>query len=88
MLAADPWEKAAECARAIESTADRQDQAVLTSLRDLWISLANARNFMSTREFVNEVERIGRVHRELTSADSRAINSHRDSPPSFRDPSG
>ena len=69
MLAADPWEKAAECARAIESTADSQDQAVLTSLRDLWISLANARNFLSMKEFANEVERIGRMHRELTSAE-------------------
>ena len=86
MPAADAWEKAAACVRAIETAADSQDQAVLTSLRDLWISLGNARNFMSANEFAKEVARIGRVHRELTSADSRAINSiggdcHRNSPP-------
>ena len=42
----DPWEKAAECARAIELSADRHRKAELTLIQHLWIALANEQAFL------------------------------------------
>ena len=58
----DPWEKAAECARAIEISIDPHRKAVLTNLEQMWIALANQRNFLIKEELAREAETIGRLH--------------------------
>ena len=37
----DPWEKAADCERAMRATIDPQRQAILERLRNLWIGLGD-----------------------------------------------
>jgi hypothetical protein len=37
----------------------------LRNIREFWISLANARRFLSEHEFAKEAEAIGRFHAEL-----------------------
>ena len=39
----DPWAKAAECAHALELSADPVRRAILSHLREFWIALANQR---------------------------------------------
>jgi hypothetical protein len=41
MSSVDPWEKAAECARALKIVTDPQRRTILANLQDLWIALAN-----------------------------------------------
>jgi hypothetical protein len=47
MSQVDPWEKAAECARAIQLSIDPHRTAVLTNLKQMWIALANERNVLT-----------------------------------------
>lgn len=61
----DPWEKAADCERAIKSAADHEQRALLTNLRDLWITLGSQCELMSTDEMAQEAEAIGRLHADL-----------------------
>ncbi len=57
----DPWEKAAECARAIRLSIDPHRKAALTNLQQMWIALGNQRNFLSQEELAQEAEKIGRL---------------------------
>jgi hypothetical protein len=66
----DPWEKAADCERALRLTIDPVHRENLTNIREFWISLANARPFLSEHEFVKQVEAIGRLHANLTTTTS------------------
>ena len=70
----DPWEKAADCERAIQAAADPQQKTILKNLRYLWIALANESECMSPDEFAHESETIGRLHVAL--ARSRAPSLH------------
>ena len=63
----DPWEKAADCERAIQAAADPQQKTILKNLRYLWIALANESHCMSADEF-------GRLHVALARA--RAPSLH------------
>lgn len=72
MSVPDPWQKASECALAFEAATDPQQRAALANLRDLWISLGNAHNFMSADKLAKEIETVGRLHIELTAVDGRA----------------
>jgi hypothetical protein len=72
MCPIDPWERAAECARAIQDAVDQQRRAVLVKLRELWISLANERNVMTDEAFALEAETVGRLHMEWLGVDLRA----------------
>jgi len=74
MSEVDPWEKAAECANAMQSTADPQLRTMLTSLRDLWIGLANESRFMSADAVAREVEAIARLHAELSASERHTIH--------------
>jgi hypothetical protein len=74
MSEVDPWEKAAECANAIRSTTDPQLRTMLTSLRDLWIGLANESQFLSADALAREAESIGRLHAELSASERRTIH--------------
>jgi hypothetical protein len=57
-----PWAKASECERAADTTADPERWAVLTELRDLWISLANETAFMTDAERAKEIAAIDVLH--------------------------
>ena len=70
----DPWEKAADCQRAVQAAIDPQHQAMLTHLRNLWIALGNERDFMSADELAKEVEAIGRLHVELVNPQQRILH--------------
>jgi hypothetical protein len=58
MSQVDPWEKAAECARAIEISLDPLRKAVLSDLQHMWIALGNQRNFLTQDELAEEADKI------------------------------
>ena len=64
----DPWEKAADCERALMLTFDPIYRANLTNIREFWISLAHKRPFLSEADFASEAETIGRLHANLTAS--------------------
>jgi hypothetical protein len=64
----DPWEKAADCDRAIKSAADPAQRTLLANLRDLWIALGSQCELMSSDEMAQEAEAIGRLHADLYAA--------------------
>ena len=65
MFQVDPWEKAADCERALRLVIDPVYRANLTNIREFWISLANARPFLREDDFVKQAEAIGRFHANL-----------------------
>jgi hypothetical protein len=62
MIQVDPWEKAADCERALRLTIDPVHRDKLKDIREFWISLANARPFLSDQQFAKEAEAIGHLH--------------------------
>ena len=64
MLQIDPWERAAECERALRAANDPKRRQILTDVRDLWIGLANTRSFWTRAQFDEQVEAISRIHTE------------------------
>jgi hypothetical protein len=68
MSLVDPWEKAAECDRAIRITLDPRWRVTLTTLRDMWIALGNQRGLMTATELARETEAIGRLHADLAKS--------------------
>ena len=62
MIQVDPWEKAADCERALKSTVDPAHRHKLKDIREFWISLAYARPFITEQRFAKEAEVIGRLH--------------------------
>jgi hypothetical protein len=65
MVQVDPWEKAADCERAMRISIDPVHRDNLRNVREFWISLANARPFLSEHQFAKEAEAIGRFHARL-----------------------
>ena len=65
MLQMDPWERAAECERYLQAAGDSTHRKILTDVRDLWIGLANARNFLTAAEFDQQVETLNRIQADL-----------------------
>ena len=65
MLQIDPWERAAECERALQASNDSTRREILIDVRELWIGLANARSFLTKSQFDEQVEAINRIHAEL-----------------------
>jgi hypothetical protein len=61
----DPWEKAAECARAVEDNLDPHRKAELTVLQHMWVALAAERSCLSPLELAQEIEKIASLHAEL-----------------------
>jgi hypothetical protein len=64
MLQIDPWERAAECERALRAANDPNRRQILTDVRDLWIGLANTRSLWTRVQFDEQVEAISRIHTE------------------------
>jgi hypothetical protein len=54
-----------DCERAMRISIDPVHRETLRNIREFWISLANARPFLSEHEFAKEAEAIGRFHAEL-----------------------
>jgi hypothetical protein len=65
----DPWEKAAECARAIRNGVDPHQQRALQDVQHMWIALGNERSFLTPEELTYEAERIGQLHVKCTRPD-------------------
>ena len=65
MSQVNPWEKAADCDRAIRITIDPVRRDRLTNIREFWISLGNAEHALTEHEFAKEAETIGRFHADL-----------------------
>jgi hypothetical protein len=62
MFQMDPWEKAADCERALRLAIDPVHRERLTNIREFWISLANQQHVLSESEFAKQAEAIGRLH--------------------------
>jgi hypothetical protein len=58
----DPWEKAAECDRAIRISTDPLRKDVLRNLQEMWITLGNRRFLISDEERAREAAKIGCLH--------------------------
>src|ERR1700730_15326571 len=56
MFQVDPWQKAADCERALRLTIDPVHRENLTNIREFWISLANERAALSEDEFAKKAE--------------------------------
>jgi hypothetical protein len=63
----DPWEKAADCERAMRATIDPQRQELLERLRNLWIGLGNKQGLMTEDQLAMDIEAISRLHARLTA---------------------
>jgi hypothetical protein len=65
MFPVDPWEKAADCDRALRLAIDPVHREKLANIREFWISLANQQPNMSEVEFAKQAQAIGRLHANL-----------------------
>jgi hypothetical protein len=70
MFQVDPWEKAADCDRALRLTIDPVHREVLTNIREFWISLARNKRLLSNEELARQAEAIGRLQIKLTEPTS------------------
>ena len=73
MLHVDPWEKAAECERAIKVVADPEHRVVLDRLRTLWIALGNTQ-FFDRVERADQLCTIAQIHAELMLSSRNAMH--------------
>ena len=65
MAQEDPWEKAADCERAIRITLDPLHRETLSNIREFWIALAHKSRFLSADALATQIETIGRLHTKL-----------------------
>ena len=65
MLQMDPWERAAECERYLQTEVDSTRREIFTNVRDLWIGLANARNFLTGAEFDQQIKTLDSIQADL-----------------------
>jgi hypothetical protein len=61
----DPWEKAADCERALRITIDPIHRETLSNIREFWIALAQESRFLSEDALAVQIETIGRLHAKL-----------------------
>jgi hypothetical protein len=61
----DPWEKAADCERALRITLDPIHRETLSNIREFWIALARESRFLSEDALAAQIETIGRLHARL-----------------------
>ena len=65
MARVDPWEKAADCERAIRITLDPLQRETLSNIREFWIALAHESRLLSDDALATQIETIGRLHAKL-----------------------
>jgi hypothetical protein len=63
----DPWERAAECAKALQETSDPAVRQGLKVLQRLWTNLANEGPFLPEDILGDQVDAMNRVHAEFVS---------------------
>jgi hypothetical protein len=68
MAQVDPWEKAADCERAIRITLDPIHRETLSNIREFWIALAENSRFLSDNVLATQIETIGRLHASFCRA--------------------
>jgi hypothetical protein len=56
MAQVDPWEKAADCERAIRITLDPLRRETLTNIREFWIALAQKSRFLNDDALAIQIE--------------------------------
>jgi len=61
----DPWEKAADCERALRITVDPIRRETLSNIREFWIALAQESRFLSEAVLAAQIETIGHLHARL-----------------------
>jgi hypothetical protein len=71
MIILDPFEKAADCERAL-ATADPRRRPILEKLRDLWIALGNERSLLTDEQLCREVEAISRIQADMLPSEQAA----------------
>src|SRR5256886_17615821 len=64
----DPWEKAAECERALRITVDPIRRETLCNIREFWIGLAQESRFPSDDALATQIQTIGPLHAKLARA--------------------
>jgi hypothetical protein len=69
----DPWEKAAECSRAIERTRDLQTRQVLTDLQELWIGLANQSQITGASWVSEDIRTLAEIHAWILEPQSNVV---------------
>ena len=74
MVRVDPWGKAAECERAMAVVADPERRIVLSSLRSVWVALANKQSFLDGPEQAGQLSNIAQIHTELMSICKNAMH--------------
>jgi hypothetical protein len=55
----------AECERHLQTEVDSTRREILTNVRDLWIGLANARNFLTGAEFDQQIKTLDNIQADL-----------------------
>jgi hypothetical protein len=74
MLQFDPWGKAAECERAIETVADPERRVILNSLRSVWVALGNKQSLFNGPGRAGQLSTIAQIHTELMSLCRNAMH--------------
>jgi hypothetical protein len=64
-VSVDPWEKAADCERALRITVDRIRREIVSNIREFWIALANERPFLSEEDLAAQIDVISDFHATL-----------------------
>ena len=63
----DPWQKSCEYQKALKRITDPKLRAIFTEFRDLWIALANRKQFLTPAELDTEIEALGNIYNEWAS---------------------
>lgn len=61
----DPWQKAAECERALRITTDLQQRQLLAYLQGMWISLANEAPFLTSDQVATEIDLVTQIQLDM-----------------------
>ena len=76
MFQLDPWEMVADCERSMRISIDPVHRENQGNIREIWISLANPRSFLSEHEFAKEAEAIVGFHTNSERATTCLTRSH------------
>lgn len=64
-MSQDPFDRAAECERALARTQDPDRRVALQALRDLWIALGNEMPYLFSEDAARRFAEVGKIHARL-----------------------